>query len=112
MRSCLPRRTGQSAAQNPRAHCPSWVLIASGPRRTTSFGLAERFMVVARQRSTGRCGEFGVAAFDEIAGLRNDALQDFENGRFSPALRGSRSCHIRDRVPLRAREHESGYDQA
>ena len=35
--------------------------------------------MVARQRSTGRCDEFGAAGFDEIAGLRNDALDDFEN---------------------------------
>src|SRR5262249_4983636 len=28
------------------------------PRGTTSFGLAERFIVVAPQRSTGRCDEF------------------------------------------------------
>lgn len=48
-------------------------------RGTASFGLAERLIVVAGQRSTGRCDEFGAAGFDEIAGLRNDALQDFEN---------------------------------
>jgi hypothetical protein len=33
----------------------------------------------ARQRSTGLSNEFGAAAFGEIAGLRNDALEDFEN---------------------------------
>src|SRR5262249_18619542 len=49
------------------------------PRGYTSFGSAERFIVVPPQRSTSRCHEFGAAAFDEIAGLRNDALQDFEN---------------------------------
>src|SRR3954447_6199012 len=38
----------------------------------TSFGLAEGFIAVALERSTGRCDEFGAAAFDEIAGLRND----------------------------------------
>jgi hypothetical protein len=41
--------------------------------------LAEGFIVEARERSTGRCDEFGATAFDEIAGLRNDALQDIEN---------------------------------
>ena len=35
--------------------------------------------MVARQRCTGGCNEFGAAAFDEITGLRNDALKDFEN---------------------------------
>jgi hypothetical protein len=33
----------------------------------------------ARRPSAGLCNEFGAAAFDEIAGLRNDALDDFEN---------------------------------
>ena len=47
--------------------------------RASSFGLAKRFVVVARQRRTGCCYEFGAAAFDEIAGLRNYALENFEN---------------------------------
>jgi len=49
------------------------------PRGIASLSLAEVFVVVARQRGAGGCGEFGAAAFDEIAGLRNDALQQFED---------------------------------
>jgi hypothetical protein len=44
-----------------------------------SFGLPGRFVAITLQRSAGRCDEFGAAAFDEIAGLRNYALEDFEN---------------------------------
>jgi hypothetical protein len=51
-------------------------LAALGP---VLFGLAESFIVIARQRSTGRCNELGTAAVDEIPGLRKDALQDVEN---------------------------------
>ena len=55
---------------------PSGIMALAFPR---SFGLPGRFIAITLQRSAGRCDEFGAAAFDEIAGLRNYALEDFEN---------------------------------
>jgi hypothetical protein len=44
-----------------------------------SFGLSRRFIVIPAQSSTSLCDEFWAATFDEIAGLGDYRLQDFQH---------------------------------
>jgi hypothetical protein len=44
-----------------------------------SFGVPGRFIAVPPQSGTGGCDQFGAAAFNEIARLGDNALQDFED---------------------------------
>jgi hypothetical protein len=45
----------------------------------TSFRLPRRSIAIPPHSSTRRCDEFRAATFNEVSGLGDDALQEFEN---------------------------------